>query len=105
MRCAYPPYAGTFLICWSDEILNMIVKRIIRSASEPDVLGLSPAFGENHPDGFLCLCIMDVGSCVFASWMVEHAAMDTVLFLYILAKLRLRPTKHDLTLVNRKVKL
>lgn len=26
MRCAYPPYAGTFFICWGDEILNMIVK-------------------------------------------------------------------------------
>nr|VFK19280.1 MAG: hypothetical protein BECKLPF1236B_GA0070989_11674 [Candidatus Kentron sp. LPFa] len=26
MRCAYPPYAGTFFICWGDETLNMIVK-------------------------------------------------------------------------------
>nr|VFK69281.1 MAG: hypothetical protein BECKUNK1418G_GA0071005_13412 [Candidatus Kentron sp. UNK]VFK73860.1 MAG: hypothetical protein BECKUNK1418H_GA0071006_13262 [Candidatus Kentron sp. UNK] len=25
MRCAYPPYAGTFFICWGDETLNMIV--------------------------------------------------------------------------------
>nr|VFK17403.1 MAG: hypothetical protein BECKLPF1236B_GA0070989_111610 [Candidatus Kentron sp. LPFa] len=26
MRFAYPPYAGTFFICWGDETLNMIVK-------------------------------------------------------------------------------
>nr|VFK12478.1 MAG: hypothetical protein BECKLPF1236B_GA0070989_10365 [Candidatus Kentron sp. LPFa] len=28
MRCAYPPYAGTFFICWGDETLNMIVKSV-----------------------------------------------------------------------------
>nr|VFK68252.1 MAG: hypothetical protein BECKUNK1418G_GA0071005_12203 [Candidatus Kentron sp. UNK]VFK73494.1 MAG: hypothetical protein BECKUNK1418H_GA0071006_12102 [Candidatus Kentron sp. UNK] len=28
MRCAYPPYAGTFFICWGDEILNMIVRQM-----------------------------------------------------------------------------
>ena len=27
MRCAYPPYAGTFFICWGDETLNMIVRK------------------------------------------------------------------------------
>nr|VFK65570.1 MAG: hypothetical protein BECKUNK1418G_GA0071005_106525 [Candidatus Kentron sp. UNK]VFK71531.1 MAG: hypothetical protein BECKUNK1418H_GA0071006_107025 [Candidatus Kentron sp. UNK] len=26
MRFAYPPYAGTFFICWGDETLNMNVK-------------------------------------------------------------------------------
>ena len=26
MRFAYPPYAGTFFICWGDETLNMIVE-------------------------------------------------------------------------------
>nr|VFK24565.1 MAG: hypothetical protein BECKLPF1236B_GA0070989_14172 [Candidatus Kentron sp. LPFa] len=26
MRFAYPPYAGTFFICWGDETLNMIVR-------------------------------------------------------------------------------
>ena len=25
MRFAYPPYAGTFFICWGDETLNIIV--------------------------------------------------------------------------------
>nr|VFK66900.1 MAG: hypothetical protein BECKUNK1418G_GA0071005_11151 [Candidatus Kentron sp. UNK]VFK72338.1 MAG: hypothetical protein BECKUNK1418H_GA0071006_11091 [Candidatus Kentron sp. UNK] len=25
MRFAYPPYAGTFFICWGDKTLNMIV--------------------------------------------------------------------------------
>ena len=25
-RYAHPPYAGTFFICWGDEILNMIVR-------------------------------------------------------------------------------
>nr|VFK10890.1 MAG: hypothetical protein BECKLPF1236A_GA0070988_1004514 [Candidatus Kentron sp. LPFa]VFK27318.1 MAG: hypothetical protein BECKLPF1236C_GA0070990_1004514 [Candidatus Kentron sp. LPFa] len=25
MRFAYPPYAGTFFICWGDETLNMSV--------------------------------------------------------------------------------
>nr|VFK18891.1 MAG: hypothetical protein BECKLPF1236B_GA0070989_11557 [Candidatus Kentron sp. LPFa] len=29
MRCAYPPYAGTFFICWGDETLNMIVSLMI----------------------------------------------------------------------------
>nr|VFK66616.1 MAG: hypothetical protein BECKUNK1418G_GA0071005_11009 [Candidatus Kentron sp. UNK] len=28
MRFAYPPYAGTFFICWGDETLNMIVKLV-----------------------------------------------------------------------------
>nr|VFK59861.1 MAG: hypothetical protein BECKUNK1418G_GA0071005_100929 [Candidatus Kentron sp. UNK]VFK70141.1 MAG: hypothetical protein BECKUNK1418H_GA0071006_102429 [Candidatus Kentron sp. UNK] len=26
MRFTYPPYAGTFFICWGDETLNMIVR-------------------------------------------------------------------------------
>nr|VFK13596.1 MAG: hypothetical protein BECKLPF1236B_GA0070989_104919 [Candidatus Kentron sp. LPFa] len=28
MRFAYPPYAGTFFICWGDETLNMIVRSL-----------------------------------------------------------------------------
>nr|VFK34915.1 MAG: hypothetical protein BECKLPF1236C_GA0070990_103114 [Candidatus Kentron sp. LPFa] len=37
MRFAYPPYAGTFFICWGDETLNMIVNLFIsRSALQMD---------------------------------------------------------------------